>query len=251
MADNRTSGDGGNGGGAGGFAVIPVIDLMGGQVVRARAGLRHAYAPIETPLAKGSRPADIARGLLATLPARTLYVADLDAIMRGVPPDRAALESVLRACPGLELWVDAGFRDAAGLDAFLAEGLGRPVIGSESQADAALLGRDGVVLSLDSRGGERLGPPAIHERAERWPEDVIVMTLARVGAGAGPDLAALRAARALSAGTGGGGRRFYAAGGVRGPGDLIASRDAGAAGALVASAIHDGSLRGAWPFGAA
>jgi phosphoribosylformimino-5-aminoimidazole carboxamide ribotide isomerase len=67
---------------------------------------------------------------------------------------------------------------------------------------------------------------------------VIVMALARVGAAAGPDLAGIAAARAL-----GMDRRIYAAGGVRGPEDLRALRGAGAAGVLVASAIHDGRLR--------
>jgi phosphoribosylformimino-5-aminoimidazole carboxamide ribotide isomerase len=41
----------------------------------------------------------------------------------------------------------------------------------------------------------------------------------------------------------GGGRRIYAAGGVRGPEDVAHLARIGAAGALVASAIHDGQLR--------
>ena len=59
------------------------------------------------------------------------------------------------------------------------------------------------------------------------------MALARVGAAAGPDLGGIAAARALGAG-----KRVYAAGGVRGPEDLRALRGCGAAGVLVASAIH-------------
>lgn len=222
------------------FSVIPVIDLRHGQVVRARAGERHSYAPIETPLAKGSAPADIARGLLDAIPAGTLYVADLDAIVDGAPPDRRALEAIARACPGVRLWADAGFADAGTVAAFLATGLGRPVIGSESQADEALLVELGAraVLSLDSRGATRLGPPALHADGRLWPPEVIVMTLARIGGGSGPDLAALEAAARLAPD-----RRIYAAGGVRGPEDLSALRRAGVAGALVASAIHDGHLR--------
>ncbi|MFD0936822.1 HisA/HisF-related TIM barrel protein, partial [Methylobacterium trifolii] len=159
------------------FAVIPVLDLRHGRVVRARAGQRQSYAPIETPLAKGSEPATIARALLAACPGPTLYVADLDAIMDGRAPDLPALERIARACPGVGLWVDAGFSDAAGLEAFLDSGLGRPVIGSESQRDARLVARLGqqMVLSLDSRGSERLGPAALHADARHWPDDVIAM----------------------------------------------------------------------------
>lgn len=225
--------------GRSGFAVIPVLDLRNGRVVRARRGERSSYAPIETPLAKGSAPDAVARGLLDAWPAAILYVADLDAIIDGAGPDLPALEAIARACPGVTLWVDAGFAESRGVDAFLAAGLGRPVIGSESQADAALVMRLGAraVFSLDSRGAERLGPAALHDDPALWPPEVIAMTLAQVGAGAGPDLDSLAALRARAPD-----RRLYAAGGVRGPDDLRALRAAGIAGALVASALHDGTL---------
>ena len=148
-----------------GFAVIPVLDLRGGRVVRARRGERSSYAPIETPLAKGSAPDAVARGLRDAWPAAILYVADLDAIIDRAAPDLRALEAIARTCPGVSLWVDAGFAEPAGVDAFLASGLGRPVIGSESQADADLVTRlgDRAVFSLDTRGAERLGPAALHD----------------------------------------------------------------------------------------
>jgi phosphoribosylformimino-5-aminoimidazole carboxamide ribotide isomerase len=68
---------------------------------------------------------------------------------------------------------------------------------------------------------------------------MIVMTLARVGTGGGPDVARVEdiARRA------GAGRRVYAAGGVRDPADLRAIRDAGASGALVATALHEGKIK--------
>lgn len=230
----------GNAAGPAGFAVIPVLDLREGRVVRARRGERATYAPIETPLAKGSDPAAVAAGLLRAWPARLLYVADLDAIIDGTPPDLAALRAISAACPGTGLWVDAGFAWADSVEAFLAEGLGRPVIGTESQCDASLVTAlgDRAVLSLDTRGGARLGPDSLHEDAALWPTQVIAMTLASVGTGAGPDLPALDAIRARAPG-----RRIYAAGGVRGPEDLRALAAAGLAGALVASALHDGTLR--------
>ena len=223
------------------FEIIPVIDLRHGAVVRARAGDRASYAPIVTPLAKGSAPAQVALGLLGAVPARILYVADLDAIIDGAAPDLASLQAIAAACPAATLWVDAGFSDARGLDAFLSDGLGRPVIGSESQVDAGLVRAlgDRAVFSLDTREGERLGPAALHDEPAHWPRDVIVMTLGRIGIGAGPDLDRLAAVAALRPD-----RRVYAAGGVRGWADVAALESQGVAGALVASAIHDGTLRG-------
>lgn len=224
---------------ADGFEIIPVIDLRHGQVVRARAGDRASYAPIVTPLAKGSSPGAVAEGLLRAVAANTLYVADLDAIMDGTPPDRASLAAIRAACPGVNLWVDAGFADAAGVEAFLGCGFGRPVIGSESQGDAGLVRALGnrAVFSLDTRGTDRLGPADLHDEPGHWPRDVIVMTLGRVGVGAGPDLERLQVLRSASPGT-----CLYAAGGVRGPADVAALREIGVAGALVATAIHDGTL---------
>jgi phosphoribosylformimino-5-aminoimidazole carboxamide ribotide isomerase len=220
--------------------IIPVLDLKGGVVVRARMGERHLYAPIVTPLAPTSDPLDVARGLLAVHPFATLYVADLDAI-EGRGDNGAALRRIKRGCPALALWVDNGIADAAAAARWLAAGLGSLVLGSETQRDAALvrdLADDGrVVLSLDFRGDTFQGPTAILVDPAAWPARVIAMTLARVGSGAGPDLDRLAAVRASAPG-----RRIYAAGGVRDAADLAALARAGIAGALVATALHDGRL---------
>ena len=70
-----------------------------------------------------------------------------------------------------------------------------------------------------------------------WPSRVVVMTLDRVGANAGPDIERLKdiVSRAQ-------GRRIYAAGGVRDRADLDAIRKIGVAGVLVASALHSGKI---------
>lgn len=219
--------------------VIPVIDLKAGQVVHARLGQRDAYRPIATPLSQTSAPADVLAGLLRLYPFRRLYVADLDAI-GGRGSHATLLAELARAHAGLDIWLDAGVRDAAGLAAVLNAGL-TPVLGSESQTDTALLraacGDPRVVLSLDFRGAAFQGPAEILATPALWPRRVIAMTLAAVGAGAGPDTA--RVAELLRRGAG---RATYAAGGVRNADDLHALAAIGVAGALVASALHAGSL---------
>jgi len=117
------------------------------------------------------------------------------------------------------------------------------VLGSESLTtlDDYHRGREragpAAPLSLDFRGDQFIGPPALLGDAALWPDRVIVMTLARVGSNEGPDLERLAAIVARA-----GARRVYAAGGVRDSRDLIALREAGAAGALVATALHGGSI---------
>jgi phosphoribosylformimino-5-aminoimidazole carboxamide ribotide isomerase len=220
--------------------IIPVLDLKGGVVVRARMGERHLYAPIVTPLAATSDAVDVARGLLALHPFATLYVADLDAI-EGRGDNSASLRRIRQQCPGVSLWVDNGIADAAAAARWLDAGLGSLVLGSETQRDAALVrqlsGDDRVVLSLDFRGDAFQGPQDILDDPSAWPARVIAMTLARVGSGAGPDVERLAEVRRIAAG-----RRIYAAGGVRDAADLAALARAGIAGALIATALHDGRL---------
>jgi phosphoribosylformimino-5-aminoimidazole carboxamide ribotide isomerase len=220
--------------------VIPVIDLRGGEVVRARMGDRASYRPLRSPLSPTSDPVDVARGLLAVYPFPTLYVADLDAI-QGNGDNFAALRRIRSEVPALRMWIDNGAADPAALEALIGADLGEAVIGSESQRDGALIARHKdsmrVVLSLDFRGRAFQGPEEILAEPGRWPRRVIVMTLARVGSGAGPDLKRFAEIRSIAEE-----REIYAAGGVRDGADLSALKAAGAAGALIATALHDGRV---------
>jgi phosphoribosylformimino-5-aminoimidazole carboxamide ribotide isomerase len=215
---------------------IPVIDLMGGEAVHARMGDRASYRPLESSLSPTSDAVAVVRGLLAVYPFPALYVADLDAIQRN-GDNFPALRRIRAEFPKLRMWVDNGAAEAAALEAVIGADLGTPVIGSESQPDSGLIRRGsstGIVLSLDFRGDVFQGPEDILAEPALWPRRVIVMTLARVGSGAGPDLKRLAAIRSIA-----GGREIYAAGGVRDAADLRALTAAGAAGALIATALHE------------
>jgi phosphoribosylformimino-5-aminoimidazole carboxamide ribotide isomerase len=216
---------------------IPVIDLTGGQVVRARMGDRASYRPLESPLSPTSKPVDVVRGLLGIFPFPMLYVADLDAI-QGDGDNYETLRRIRAEFPSLQMWVDNGAADAGVVEALVGANLGTPVIGSESQRDSKLIAqhRDSmrIVLSLDFRGDAFQGPQEILAEPALWPQRVILMTLARVGSSAGPDLARFAAIRTIA-----GGREIYAAGGVRDANDLSALKAAGAFGVLIATALHE------------
>jgi phosphoribosylformimino-5-aminoimidazole carboxamide ribotide isomerase len=211
-------------------------------VVRARAGDRANYQPIVTPLASTSEPMHVLRGLQRFASFSIVYVADLDAIM-GEASHSRVVRTLATEAPEIEFWVDGGFRTSG--DA-IPEGV-TPVFGSESLANAEalasardLLGAEKIVLSLDYRGGRFMGPVEIEQRAELWPDRIILMTLDRVGTGLGPDLDALadlvrRAGR----------RTVFAAGGVRNEDDLAQLRAIGVSGVLMATALHDGRLSAA------
>jgi phosphoribosylformimino-5-aminoimidazole carboxamide ribotide isomerase len=220
--------------------VIPVIDLMRGQVVRAQMGDRASYRRLESPLSPTSDPVDVVRGLLTVYPFPTLYVADLDAI-QSHGDNLPTLRRIREEFPALQLWVDNGAADDAALEAVVGASLGAPILGSESQRDSSLIARHRgstrIVLSLDFRRDAFQGPPEILAEPALWPQRVIVMTLARVGSGAGPDLGRLASIQSIA-----GGREIYAAGGVRDADDLGALKEVGISGALIATALHEGRI---------
>ena len=201
--------------------IIPVLDVARGQVVHAVEGKRTAYRPIETPLANSTEPADLARGLRALFPFRKIYVADLDGI-EGRGRNTRLVPSLSQVLPHTEIWIDAGTGSRGAARAVLAAPIATLVVGSESLENARVW-HDIVaeaplrtVLSLDFRGSEFMGPEALLD-----------------GSGGGPDVARLQQISSRA-----GSRRVYAAGGIRNRADLDRIRAAGAAGALVASALH-------------
>jgi HisA/HisF family protein len=215
--------------------IIPVLDLKAGHVVHARRGHRDSYQPLVSRLCPSSMPRDVLAALLQLHAFANVYIADLDAIEKA--GEHAQIISELtRQHPDIEFWLDAGGAAQAGMTR--ADNI-RSVIGSESLRDLTALGASdaAAILSLDFRGEDFLGPPDLLDAPALWPDRIIVMTLARVGSGAGPDLDRLASVKQRA-----GARRLYAAGGVRNRADLEALRDAGAAGILVASALHDGRL---------
>jgi phosphoribosylformimino-5-aminoimidazole carboxamide ribotide isomerase len=223
--------------------VIPVIDVRHGLAVRAVGGRRDDYRPLETPLAEGSDPVAVGLGFMSLFAFPVLYVADLDGIEgRGANADLPG--RLAAALPGAKIWIDDGTAPQEAGARLASASAATLVVGSESvrnNADLKALhalpaGR--YVLSLDFSADRFLGPAELLTDAMPWPSRVIVMTLARVGGGEGPDLRRLADIIARA-----GRRSVYAAGGVRDRADVEALRKAGAAGVLVASALHTNAIR--------
>jgi phosphoribosylformimino-5-aminoimidazole carboxamide ribotide isomerase len=230
--------------------VIPVIDLKGGVAVHAVRGDRERYRPLRSRIAEGADPVRLARAVRERLGLDELYVADLDAI-GGDQGSPVVVEALAREG---RVMVDAGSAAAAAVAGLLALGVARVVIGTESLPGAAAFRqlRDDLpdaplVLSLDLRGGRVVSPdPALSGAApvdalarfvDAGAREAIVLDLARVGSGAGPDAALLEKLHARFPDV-----ELLAGGGVRHVADLRALAGAGASGALVATALHDGAI---------
>jgi HisA/HisF family protein len=210
--------------------VVPVIDLKDGTAVHAVRGERERYRPLGDPLA-------LARGFGRD----ELYVADLDAIAGG----GMQTEIIASLAGTARVMVDAGVSEPTRAQALLDLGVHRVVVGTETLADADALDRlPETVLSVDLRDGRTLsqdprlaGLPALDALALLpRPREVIVLDLARVGTGAGPDVGLIADIHAAFPDL-----ELLAGGGVRDAEDMRALAAAGAAGALVATALHRGA----------
>jgi phosphoribosylformimino-5-aminoimidazole carboxamide ribotide isomerase len=234
--------------------VIPVMDVRQGIVVHAVRGERDRYRPVVSVLTERPDPLAVARAFRERLGLRELYVADLDAL-RGEPVQWALWERLVQD-GATELRLDAGITDVESARRLLDIGIQRVVVGSETltgpEALAALTALPPArrVFSLDLQAGRVLsrnprwagGPPwpVLDELRHRGWTEVIVLDLARVGTQAGPDVTLLNEVR----------RRYpdltlLAGGGIRHVEDLRRLRSIGVDGALVATALHRGTITAA------
>lgn len=235
--------------------IIPVIDLMGGVVVRGVGGRRSEYRPIKSRICLSAEPTAVARALVEQFGLSELYIADLNAI-DGAEPAWDEYERI--ASCGVRLLVDAGIADvrrAADLSSFRTEDqpIAGVIAGLESASSPRLLkelattvGPDRLIFSLDLKCGQPLTsamawrgmtPGAIADTAiDAGVRRLIVLDLADVGVGGGVGTLELcRDVRSAHPDC-----ELIAGGGVRGPEDIERMAAAGCNAALVASALHDG-----------
>ena len=132
--------------------VIPAIDLRGGQVVRLRQGeysQQTTYS--DDPLAVAAQ--------FARAGATRLHVVDLDGARDGTPGNARVYQRITREA-GVAVQVGGGLRTAQAIDAVLAAGADRVVLGTAAVDDPELVrqavashGAERVVVGLDARDG--------------------------------------------------------------------------------------------------
>jgi len=226
--------------------VIPAVDLRGGACVQLVGG---------DPAAERVRRADpLAEAVRwRALGYDVLHVVDLDAALG--EGSNAALVAALAALPGLAVQAGGGLRDDSALDAVLAAGAARAVVGTRALADPAWLaaaaarhpGR--LVVALDVRGREvvthgwRAGSgrdvrDALDALAALPLAAVLVTAVHAEGRMAGPDVELVKEVVVRSP------FPVQASGGVSGTADLTRLAAAGAAAAIVGMALYTGALSG-------
>ena len=219
------------------FAVIPAIDVLEGRCVRLSEG-RREHITIE-----GGDPAAAAERFAAE-GATLLHVVDLDGAFSGRPTP-GLVEQI--AAAGVPVQIGGGLRDADAVEAALAAGAERTIVGTAAPTEVERLAArfgDRLVVAVDAKDGWVV--------AEGWTTEsgltaselarrcaaagvprLVVTSTRRDGSLAGPDLALL--GEVLEAGL-----PVLAAGGIASLGDLGRLRELGCEGAIVGSALWSG-----------
>jgi len=218
--------------------IIPVLDIMNGLVVHAVAGRREEYKPVrDSVLSDNPHPHPILSSL-KSMGFRSVYIADLDAIM-----ERGDNSGVIRTAVELNFKVlaDVGRRGLSLSDT----GKVTYVIGTEYveyPGEVGLL--SGRAVSLDMRGDEVVFSNTCEKiddvldvfRAMELKK-ILVIDLSRVGTESGVNRAiASKLARCFPG-------KLIVGGGARGEEDVLWLKNLGVAGVLVATAIHKGVIR--------
>jgi phosphoribosylformimino-5-aminoimidazole carboxamide ribotide isomerase len=230
--------------------VIPVIDVLNGVAVHAVRGKRKEYQPLKSILCMSADPVEVAKAL-AGFGFSELYVADLDAIMGG--KTNFSFYRQVADETGLELMVDAGVADISRAEKMVDNCVSKVVIGTETLQDVNFireaveaLGKGKVIVSLDIMDGKVLSK--LNSAGKLQPIDllravqkmgvnqVILLDLSRVGSGEGVNMPLLKEAlKYLNI-------KVFVGGGIRDLRDLVALKDLGVSGVLLATALHTGKI---------
>jgi phosphoribosylformimino-5-aminoimidazole carboxamide ribotide isomerase len=234
------------------FTPYPAIDVREGRVVRLRQGdyAQETRYP-DDPHAVAAR--------YARAGASWLHLVDLDAARAGGYTLAPLLGDIRTATP-LRVQTGGGVRSEADVEAILAAGADRVVVGSLAvrEPDRVIgwlerFGADRITVALDAsqdaagawrlptEGWTRTSAAAFEDLLRRYADHglrhLLCTDIARDGMLAGPNLELYRLVLSIAPGI-----QLQASGGVRDAADVAAARDAGCRGAVLGRALLEGRI---------
>ena len=184
-----------------------------------------------------------------------LHIVDLDGAFAGVPKNKEAIESIVKAID-IPTELGGGIRDMETVEAYLDLGVGRVILGTIAKENPAFVKEactkfpGKIVVGIDARDGlvavrgwadvtEKKATELAREMEGFGVEAIIYTDIARDGMMQGPNIEATRAlAEAISI-------PVIASGGVSSLRDirqLLAIEDSGVTGVITGKAIYTGAL---------
>ena len=133
------------------FEVVPAVDVQDGRVVQLVGGERDTGREYGDPVEAARRWVEAG--------ARTLHLVDLDGAFEGERVNADALAAVVDAVD-VDVQLGGGIRTAADARSLLEMGVDRVILGTAAVENPELVGElaadypEGVVVSLDAKGGE-------------------------------------------------------------------------------------------------
>ena len=224
--------------------IYPAIDVMGGKVVRL---LRGDYGASTT---YGHSVGD-QLSAWKQAGARWVHVIDLDGARTG-NPDAGLWRKV--AGQGVSVQLGGGIRGVSDVEAALACGVTRVIMGTSAVWSPAVLGDaigrsspDRVVAAIDVRDGRAGGEgwldegrdmaPVVEGVMEAGVEAFLVTAISRDGTMTGPDMELLDRVRGLAPDV-----EILAAGGIASMEDLRLLAAVGVDGAVIGRALYEGGI---------
>jgi phosphoribosylformimino-5-aminoimidazole carboxamide ribotide isomerase len=214
--------------------LILAMDLKGDLVVHGKSGQREGYKPLDWGCSPTAEPVKFVRAIAP----KYVYIADLDRIERTGSHDRIIAECArqVSAC-----YADRGCRSP---DDFLNGYHITNIVGTETGGED-LSRYGGGLLSLDIRNGRVIPsgrePVDVLRQANGWKfTGCIILNIGAVGTETGLNREALETMRAAYH------RKLFYGGGVATVADLHLLDNAGFDGAIIATALHHGTIPLDW-----
>ncbi|MBE0500250.1 MAG: 1-(5-phosphoribosyl)-5-[(5-phosphoribosylamino)methylideneamino]imidazole-4-carboxamide isomerase, partial [Desulfuromonadales bacterium] len=228
--------------------ILPAIDLKAGRCVRLEQGL------MDKDTVYSLTPGEQAR-VWQDQGGEFLHIVDLDGAFAGQPKNREAIRAIIEAID-IPCELGGGIRDMQTIEAYLALGIDRVILGTVAKENPALVAEactvfpGQIVVGIDAKDGlvavrgwadltEKLATEMAKEMEGFGVEAIIYTDIARDGMMQGPNIEATRAlAESINI-------PVIASGGLSTLDDirrLLAIESSGVTGVITGKAIYSGAI---------
>ena len=231
--------------------IIPVIDVLNEKVVHGKKGERDKYEEIKSVICSDSNPLTVSKAFKTKFNFNELYIADLDAIMKGRRTYNY-IKTIFEAT-NMRIITDAGVTTIKEAEILFKNGAEVVIIATETldnfQELAEIVdkfGAEKIITSIDLFNGnvmaknteiKNLTPVEIAIRIQELGiNESIVLELTRVGSNQGVALDQIKKIQQNTT------LEILTGGGVRSVQDLINLKNLNLSGILIATAFHNGSI---------
>lgn len=231
--------------------VIPVIDILHGEVVHAIKGYREKYLPLKSELFGTLDPIETASELKRIFGFEELYVADLDGIINDTP-NLSLLNNICKI-GDLKVLADSGVNNSSKAIEVMQTNVSNIIVGTETlgsiddlckivklSRNIPITGsvdiKDEKVLSKCSELTD-ISPSKVAEILEdNGAEQIILLDISQVGSESGVDInLAESIINSISV-------PLLVGGSVTTLKDIVALREIGVSGVLIATGLHKSRL---------